>query len=270
MIPIEFSVAVVLYKCNPERSLSIQSLLKAGSHVFELFVWDNSPESLPQQDVDKLRSQIPSVTYIHTPENVSLALIYNKVSKLSHGSFLLVLDQDTSFNESFFLLAREAINQNQEISLFVPFIEKNGKIFSPGNYQIVKGKYWKTLKTGLVNVSNKVAVASGMIIKLDYILKNFPVFDERLKLYGIDSDFILEYARKNEYFFVLDYNLNHSLSIHDEEPLDKKVFRFKDMRSAIMIISKKRTRMHYLAALLYTSYLSVKYLLKYRSLKFIF
>jgi GT2 family glycosyltransferase len=265
-----FSIVVILYKCSPEKSLSLKSLLKINAAEFTLFIWDNSPVRVPEAVIMELKARKSEILYFHTPQNISLAKIYNNVCKMSQpNDFLLILDQDSGFDDNFFTLAGKAIKENSDVNLFVPYIEKNGKIFSPGNFYGVKGSYWKKLTLGKIKAQNKVAIASGMIIRMNYLLTKYPAFDQRLKLYGIDSDFVLQYAKDNEHFIVLEYNLTHNLSINEKESIDTKIFRFKDMRAATLIIARKHSIFRYTLAYVYVIYLSLKFMVQYRTLRFI-
>jgi GT2 family glycosyltransferase len=266
-----FSVVVVLYNSTLERSLSLQSLNKIKSAQLKIYLWDNSRVPFSAEEIERLKTNWGNVSYFNTPENRSLAKIYNEVTRLStHSDFLVLLDQDSSFDDNFFKEAILAIEKNSDINLFLPYIKTDQNIYSPGDFHFIKGKYWPNLITGRVMAKNKVAVSSGMIIRMKYLIENYPQFDERLKLYGIDSDFMIQYARKNSFFFVLNYNLQHQLSVNEKESIETKIFRFKDMRNSILIIAKKQSTVLYCFALLYVCYISVKSLIRYQSFKFIY
>ncbi len=266
-----FSVVIVLYNRSLEDSTSVRSIKNlAFSIPFELFIWDNSLDAINSDNLNGLEAIVGPFHYIHTPENISLAVIYNEVSsKIREDDFLVIFDQDSDFDANLFLKASNAIRDNPDIDLFVPYVKLHGIIFSPGDHNYIKGKYWKNLQIGRVIANNKVAISSGMIIRNKYLIKFLPTFDNRLKLYGIDSDFVLAYGKRNEFFFVLDYNLGHHLSVNERESLEVKLFRFRDMCVATLIISKKKSWGHYLASYMYIIYLSIKFGIQYRSLKFL-
>jgi GT2 family glycosyltransferase len=270
---VELSTVVVLYKEDLDQSLSIQSLCSIiGSIDFELFVWDNSPVAQMPEQVEQLQLVIPRLKYIYTPENVSMARIYNQVTRWmdKKSEFLLLLDQDSIFSEEFLQRAFAAIHTHPKVNLFVPYIKVGDQIFSPGHYSFIKGKYWKTLSLGLVEAKNTVAVSSGMLIRKSYLLANYPSFDERLRLYGIDSDFLITYAKKNQFLFVVDYCLGHHLSVTSDEKIAQKLFRFRDLCYSLKIIALKKSRFHFVAAVVYLTYLRTKLALQYRTIEFLY
>jgi hypothetical protein len=267
----DYSIVVVIYGTNLSDSITLRSLMDIGKAQlnFKLIVWDNSPKTATLSEIEWLKLiQVP-FEYVNTPENISLAKVYNKaVLKSNDAAFLVIFDQDSSFDKVFFQKAQFCIHSNPDINLFLPYIKTGNKIYSPGDYKIFKGKYWKKLEVGLTKAKKKVAVASGMIINLNYLIQHYPTFDERLKLYGIDSDFVLEYAKRNEFFFVIDYNLVHSLSLNEEEEVDKKLFRFKHIKHSTRLISLKKSFLHYLLSEAFIFWISIKMFLKYKDRRF--
>jgi GT2 family glycosyltransferase len=267
------SIVVVLYKEDLEQSSSIQSVRSiSGSIEFELFAWDNSPTAQTKHQIGDLQRVIPRLKYIHTPENVSMARIYNQVTRWmdDKSEFLLLLDQDSIFSVEFLQKGFEAIRANPNLNLFVPYIKVEEQIFSPGHYSFIKGKYWKSLSLGVIEAKNTVAVSSGMLIRKSYLLMNYPAFDERLRLYGIDSDFLINFARRNKFLFVLDYGLGHNLSVTADEKVTQKLFRFRDLCYSLKIIARKKSGFHFVVAAIYLAYLRTKLAIQYRTIEFLF
>ena len=52
---------------------------------------------------------------------------------------------------------------------------------------------WKEKLTGVLKINNRFAINSGMVIDAHYLANTFKGYDERIKFYGTDDDFILKY-----------------------------------------------------------------------------
>lgn len=266
---ISYSILIVLFKTRLQDCSTLNSLIGINSIEYRLIVWDNSPSPITEQEHVWLKSINSNTHYINTPENISLAIIYNQATLMSKEQDLLVIfDQDSTIDNRYFSELEKASKSVPEVDLFVPFIKEKNIIYSPGNFYFFKGKYWKKLYLGKIDAKNRVAVASGMAIRINFLMRKYPMFDERLKLYGIDSDFLIEYAKSNKYFFVMNYQLVHQLSINEKESIDQKLFRFHDMAKSILLISKKRSWFHHMIAKIYVFYTSLKYQLIYRDSRF--
>jgi GT2 family glycosyltransferase len=234
-----FIIVVVLYKIRPNNSPSLVTLAKNFPADSKIVVWDNSPAILNEMDLNWIKTSFPTVEYIHTPENISLAKIYNQVyfNNLQYEYFL-ILDQDTTLTPEFFIELQTAIDQHPEINLFLPLVYHGRQIVSPADFWLYKGIYWTHRKIGLVTAKNRLAIASGMTIRMDYLKDRKNRFDERLKLYGIDDKFMLDYGKENQYFYVIDYVLNHQLSMFEQEDSKKKTMRFIEHKHSQKTICK--------------------------------
>jgi GT2 family glycosyltransferase len=239
---IKFLIVVVLYKTKLQESTTITTLSKYILPDIKLVIWDNSPSALSDVDIEKLNKMFSVMEYQHTPENISLSKIYNFVFRNNlQYDFFLIFDQDSSLTADYFIKLQEAIIQFPDINLFLPLIYNKNQIVSPGDFFICKGKYWENKHTGLVVARNRLAIASGMAIRISYLENIVKPFDERLKLYGIDSQFILEYGKRNKYFYVLDYVLDHHLSVFTEESPYLKAKRFIDHKHSLKVICKSKS-----------------------------
>ena len=233
---------VVLYRLSVRESPTLQSLarctgeLDAGDIVV---VWDNSPESQDRKDLAELGAALPAALhYRHTPENLSLALIYNRaIAAHPEASFVFLLDQDSGFGEEYFREIDTAAAAHPDINLFMPLIRHGRQVVTPGHFHYFKGKYWRTAQYGRVNARGNTAITSGMCIRMPY-LQRLGGFDERLRLYGIDTNFMIRYSRDNAFFFVISAPFSHHLSDFAQEDRVIKKARFDDFRRASMINAK--------------------------------
>lgn len=207
--------------------------------------------------------------YVHTPDNLPLSKIYNSIIEHHRqGNYFIIFDQDSTFDIEYFTTLEAAIYANQDINLFLPYVVHKGLIVSPGDYKIIKGKYWKQINTGRIQARNKAAISSGMVISFRYLNTTFKGYDERLTLYGIDTYFMLQYALSNKYFFVLDYKLKHSLSIFENEDVETVLKRFKNKKKCFAILHEKPFT-KFLIVKSYIYYLSLKMAILYRDVRFL-
>ena len=202
-------VVVVLYKCSLAQSQTWNSLASSkglpGERI-RVLVFNNSPTPLSDAEQNLINLFSHRSDYFHYPENISLAKIYNlAIKKRDKEDFLLILDQDSQFDTNFFNEFKIKSTIHPEIDLFIPYVIHNRKVVSPGNWLGYKGRYWKNLTTGKVDSKNLTAISSGMFIGFSYLTNDFSHFDETFSLYGIDTYFMQQYAKRRQYAFVLDY-----------------------------------------------------------------
>ncbi|OEK06094.1 hypothetical protein A8C32_18865 [Flavivirga aquatica] len=241
-----FLIGVVLFKEKLLEASTICSLIKIVDDLnkfgSKLVIWDNSPYKQEEKDCEFLESLFNQFYYKHTPENMSLAKVYNNMYKANLGySFFVLFDQDSEFSVDYFNKVLLESFINKKINLFLPIIKTGDLIASPANRFFVTGRYWKEKRTGLVDAKNKLAITSGMAISINYLKKEFKEFNENLNLYGIDSHFMINYEKFNDYFFVLDYEMKHDLSYFNNEDLEKKLFRFLNHKESIIEVYKKES-----------------------------
>jgi GT2 family glycosyltransferase len=237
-----FHILVVLYKRLPEDSESLQSLatcLRRESASFT--VWDNSPDAAPDASLDWLSTRFVSVEYRHTPENVSLSKIYNQIIRQhvinseNRPEYLVLLDQDTIVESDYLNSAFRAGAENPDINLLLPIVEGNGVIVSPANLYYGIGRRWIRVLTGRIRSHFRTAINSGMVIRASYLLKQFDGYDERLRFYGTDNDFMQKYAATNRELFVFDSRLRHDLASFSVEDVEAKLWRHRENVRALLL-----------------------------------
>lgn len=194
-----------------------------------LLLWDNSPEPQDAEALRRLQEALPAkLIYRHHPENTPLSRVYNEAVALDVPYDLLVfLDQDSSFDARYLEALQEAAAAHPEIALFAPLIRVDEKVVSPGHFRYFKGKYWSAPQWGKVPAENTVAVMSGLAVRRSFFRK-FGCFDERFRLYGIDTNLMLRHAKLHSHFFVLDAPFGHDLSDFAEESAATRRFRFEE------------------------------------------
>lgn len=236
-------ILVILYKENLSTSKTLHTIMSFYKDLknYKLVIWDNSPEAIKNITEQLNEKGINDFEYIHTSQNESLSKIYNKViEKYKQEEVLHIFDQDTNLTLEFFEKTQDAIRKNTEINLFVPYVKIRNKIVSPGNFSGYKGTYWKNLQLGIVNSKNKLAIASGMSLRMKLFAENRIKFDEKLSFYGIDSKFMLDYSKVSKYFYVIDYQLDHDLSQFQNEDKGIKMKRFLLQKHSTLYLVKER------------------------------
>ena len=266
---IKYLLLVVIYKTSIKESKTIKSLLANKQYLnnSKLLIWDNSP--IPQEVNDEIIT-IENIEYVHTPENLALSVIYNRVRKsYENFDYIIILDQDTTFQNNFLPMLNKSIYENQDILLFLPLLVSHNIIVSPGDYIVFKGKHWKEKKIGLIPSKNLVAINSGMVINFDYFKNKFAGYDERLNFYGVDIFFMLEFQKYNKNVFVIDYKIQHESALLDKnENIDVKIFRFNDLKYAWKILNNSNI-FKKIVIYLYICYSSLKMAIIYKNIGFL-
>lgn len=208
---------VVLYKQKALNSSTLYSFmnLRLGKNPNNFFIiWDNSP--YPVTCVSELINLIGTehIEYIHTPENISLAKIYNNcLDRYSDFDFLLIFDQDSMIiRNDFDLYLEKTINENPDINIFLPPIYLNEKLYSPGRFLVFKGWHYKDLEYGIHKDKLYTAIMSGTCVKISFLHEFNIRFNENLRLYGIDTCFFSEVRKIDKCFYLCDVTFEHNLS----------------------------------------------------------
>ena len=213
---------VVLYKTEIRKCLTINSFIKCN--LFNnpdnfFYIWDNSPVIQSEIECKFLRNLGENIDYSFHPENTPLAIVYNSIiSQYQNIDYIAIFDQDTVLLDADYEKKLDsAIENNPQIDLLIPKIyTKSGLLYSPGKF-IFPGKAIKLhdVKTGVIKAKNLTGITSGLIISQRFIASEHFLFNERLKLYGVDTDFFINYTKKRKYLYILSVQIEHSLSFED-------------------------------------------------------
>ena len=268
-MPHKYLILVIVYNEKIKDSSTYKSIISTKENLTNstLIIWDNSKNN--QKINNNELCFFKCVQYIHTPNNLSLSKIYNKVIQSNEEyDYMIILDQDSSFSKNYFKQIQNSIKNNSTINLFLPIVKSDTTIVSPGDYKIFKGSYWKKEKYGKIKSKNILAINSGMVINFNYLKKEFKGYDERLRFYGVDTFFMFEYAKSNKYFYVLDYTFNHeSALLNNKENIDKKIFRLTDLFYSWKITNEyKKYNLFFIK--IYITFKIVKLVLKNKNLNY--
>jgi len=272
---IKLKILVVLYNKLPIESQTLNSFIKFKeklSKFSELIIWDNSDKYLNSSQLAVIKDIFLPLQFEYKANgiNTSLSKIYNNVIRtINEDEFLVIFDHDSTVELSYFINLIDSINANPDINLFLPIVNCNNQIVSPANLWYFKGSYWKIAKYGKIYTKGITAINSGMVMNGKYLKTKFVGYDEDLKFYETDNDFMNKYSEDNDFLYVVDSHINHSLSIYEESSLNDKLFRYHSAKDGCLIHLKKRNLVIYVIALLYYFALSIKYAIKYHSFRFL-
>jgi hypothetical protein len=259
---------VVVYGIEPMATITLQTLLagKFPRDRLKVLVWDNSPQ--PALDCAALGRL--GVDYQSTPENLSLSVIYNQVitDHLRNDEYLLLLDQDTTLPTDFLTICDATVSQHTDIDLFLPAIRANNRWVSPLSYAMGWGRYWVAPRVGRIASHQICAINSGMLISASYLKGDCPGYDERLRFYGTDTQFMLDYMDHRHELVTLNLRLEHDLSFFSDS-IQNRVSKFNTIRAAYRLIYERRPILQRIGVVLVMGLVSVIYTIRYRNLNFL-
>lgn len=273
---IRFKILVVVYNRSPLASETIQSLLnikKVIAAFSEIIIWDNSKALISETEKKNMESAFEGLNFSYHADgqNTYLSIIYNKIIRTLRGDeFLVIFDHDSKIELKFFDELNKAISNNPDINLFLPLIYSQQKLVSPASLKYFRGAYWQQKKVGVIESKNIHAINSGMTISGEYLKNKYVGYNENLKFYGTDNDFMIKYAQDNQNLCVLDTDIVHILNFHDEGSVDDKLSRFLAMREGSLINMKYHGWMIFVITKIYFVALGLKFVLRYKDLRFVF
>lgn len=259
---------IVVYGCEPIETPSICSLVRCwrGEPNLRIIIWDNSP--IPHEVDWNTLDQ--NGEYVSTPENLGLSTIYNRVIEqhLQQGEHLLLLDQDSELPTDFLKKVATAIDMHPSVDLFLPMVRANNRWASPVTYFCGWGRQWRSGMAGSMSSKRVCAINSGMIISSSYLHGSFPGYDERLRFYGTDTQFMLDYMDNRTQLHVLDTIIMHDLSFFSG-PSVKRAEKFAVMRLAYHFIYERRPRIQRIAVKFVMFVIAIRYAVRHRDLAFL-
>lgn len=274
---VRIKLLIVLYNKIPKESETILSLSKIKDSIndfVEIYIWDNSSRCLESDQFHILDELLYPITYNYHGDglNTPLSKIYNIVIKNELFGFdsLVIFDHDSAFDISYLSALMDALNNYTDVNLFLPIIKYNNKIVSPANLYYFKGSYWRKEKIGLVRAKNQTAINSGMCIRSQYLINEFPGYDENLLFYGTDDDFMDKYTIQNTKFYVINSVINHTLDFFDTNDLESKSQRYTYMKKAALYRMYKKGYLVYFFARVYYLLFSLKLAYMYKNTKFLY
>lgn len=244
---------------------SINALRETG-HALRVLVWDNSPRAAPSSSQRLHASDL----YVSTPENLGLSVIYNRIraEHLCDADFVLLLDQDSVLPKDFLDAWDVAVKAVPEVDLYLPLVRAHKRLVSPLSYRWGWGRYWKEPRLGRIGATGCMAINSGMIIRSSYFIHVFEGYDERLRFYGTDTQFMVSHAAKRRAVCVFNAVIDHDLSFFSSAG-DGQVKKFQEMRAGYRYIYEKAPMLTRLAVRATMLVVSIRYAVRFRSIRYI-
>ena len=191
------NVAGVVILYHPNENETFQNILSYSKHLSKLYIFDNSSteSSIIKSKLNELNS---NCYYFHDGSNEGIALRLNTVIKMANEdgfSWLLTMDQDSSFQENGFQNYLEQINNypNENVAIF-------GVNFLPKLF-------------GVSNEAKEVlsTITSGSVVNL-LLAKNIGNYNEDLFIDLVDAEYSYRAIQKG-YKIVQFKNviLNHEM-----------------------------------------------------------
>lgn len=263
---------VILYKTEIHNVKTINSFKKCN--LFNnmenyFYFWDNSPKTKSLEDINYLKQLGLNIVYDSHIDNTPLAIAYNKIiAKYPDCDYYAIFDQDTDIKDNTYeQTLNKALVENEDINLFMPVIRtSNNSIYSPGkNILPGKNKKLKTITYGRCKCKNLVGITSGIVISANY-MKNSYKFNEKLKLYGVDTDFFYHYTKDNDFLYLLNVEIIHDLSFENPNiSTDEKWLRFLESNTSYFDIYEKKSERFFVHIWLFYYKIMKKFnILKYK------
>lgn len=265
-------ILIVLYNKDLTNSQTLNSVLKWNNEkkdiISQLIIWDNSPRMLPKEQRNFIESNMPKtkISFLGDGNNYALSSIYNSVIRQlnNEDGWLMLLDHDTTVNDSIVDSMKSAVCEQNCPNLLLPKIYYSNNLVSPGKQFYFLGRHLKRISSGFHKSKHMTAINSGMIINIQYLKDKFPGYNEDIKFYGTDNDFMWKYAQNNELLYVLDERINHILNFYDDIDYEDVIKRLKDIGNGMVKQMMSINPILVPFAKLYFGYLTLKTKLSFR------
>jgi rhamnosyltransferase len=197
---------VVVYNKDLSESETLISLgrdIDSQNTLLDLFIYDNSNS--------KQRSYLSKgfnvVEHFYDGKNVGVSAAYNegvKFAKSKSKEWVLLLDQDTSFEIGALKEYLDNIKHNPDINLFSPIIKlESGVVFSPFRKFFKRGVALKNVNSTKYSLKKYSPVNSGMLVKVSSFIEANG-YNEKIKLDFSDIEFINRFNKFNKEFKVIN------------------------------------------------------------------
>ena len=223
---IRFFAIIVLYNRNFFDTVIYKTVISKNlnNSCISFLVYDNSLS--PQTQPDEISAIGGS--YFHDKDNSGVSAAYNKGAELATQigdiDFLLLLDQDTLFEDDYLEKIQLAVIQNPNCNLFAPsIIYGKNKPFSPVKMS-VRGVKGVNLEPGEYNLRDYPPVNSGACIKLSVFIK-IGGYNNKIRLDFADFDFFSRLEKISPLYRLINSYAVQSFS-NEETDKNKLMQRF--------------------------------------------
>ena len=228
----EIFLVVVLYKTSLEDSKTINSLASNLEEEVNLFVFDNSPTR--QYESDNFNYKNFKIKYYHDFTNPGLSTAYNYALDLatkSEFSWLLLLDQDTTFTKSFIqdIEGLEIETFPSSIVAILPKVisESNGQMISPT--KMYPGGVCRPVNVEPGQVIAAISgINSGTMLRVSY-MNSINGFSEKYTLDMLDHWYFRKIFDDKKSVYVLPSHIIQDLSVFGNFEENVSFARYKEM-----------------------------------------
>lgn len=258
-------IVIVLYKTTLEESKTIQTLVEAVGQGLNLLVFDNSPER--QYENDNFDFKNFKVQYYHNGTNPGLSVAYNyalDLAKKFNYSWLLLLDQDTSFTKSY-IQEIEKIEMDvlsNSVVAILPKVtsEDNNKIISPTKMYLGGVCRSINVKAGQINIPIS-GINSGTMLRVSY-MNSINGFSEKYSLDMLDHWYFRKIFDDKKSVFVLSSNIIQNLSVFGNFEENVSFARYQQMLKSELLFIREEGILSLLvfkARLIFRTFKQLKY-----------
>ena len=226
--PSIITAVIVLYKRSPAESEALASLDQlfatdvSLASRFSLLLYDNSPAP---HSVERISADC---VYVHDASNGGLAAAYNYAlgrAAKKRSEWLVLLDQDTTLTADYLqslLRATANYEADANVSSIVPFIEMEGRIYSPEQnffyhvrHQFPRMQYFPVPRTTLgLQKAPLNAYNSGAALRIS-ALQQIGGFPSDFRVDYLDHAVFHQLYQEGRYMVVLPVVLQQKLSHKD-------------------------------------------------------
>jgi GT2 family glycosyltransferase len=190
-----------------------------GLNYFHILVYDNSAEA--KLDIN---SSLPNFSYFHNHLNGGTAAAYSFAADFAASNkceWLLLLDQDTLLPPTYIAsIVTKLAEPNQDLDALVPWVRHANTLISPSKLNALGSIKPTDNLTAESRLERLTAIASGLVIKTETLLKILPLHKD-LWLDYVDHWIFLKLSNLGGRVQVLNECIQHELSIRNVSKLSK-------------------------------------------------
>jgi hypothetical protein len=269
------AILVIYFEKSLSQSKTLTSLIRCNDVLASLgvsvLVWDNSiSNGLTMTDLELLRTSFAKFDYIKCIENKALSYVYNwfvgeAIKK--NIDYVVLLDDDSQIDESYFREIQSLLIKRYD--LLLPTVVNRGIIRSPQSKGFLVYRPLKNT-SGLTSQRNIMAINSGMCIAVALFRETGFRYNEKLRNYGTDNDFMIfiNLLHKTLKVYLLNYSFNHDMSFFDSRNITRTSEIFREIRSAERLLCYGRFWRRVKVEIIYFLR-AVKYSIKHKSLSYL-
>jgi len=212
---------IVTYYSELTNCKTYRSLL-ARQKDLSFLIYDNSPHQINR------KYESSRINYYGDGVNKGVSAAYNygcKIAEQKGFEYVLLLDEDTLFDNDFLEELCSAIDNNIDIDIFAPSIYYQGeKPFSPSHCSLLKTRGVSLVANNRYSLNKYVPVNSGTCIRVSTFMK-IGGYNEKIKLDFADFDFFFRIAPLSSFFMLIDSKAYQNFS-NDEQDVNKLEKRY--------------------------------------------